>query len=220
MSRISSPQFVGRAEELARLEEALADATGGGTRVLLVGGEAGVGKTRLLSEFTAHAQTAGARVLTGNCLHVGEGTLPYAPISQALRQVVRQLDPATLEHVIGPGRAELARLVPDLGAVAPAEQAAGELARSRLFERLLGALERLAVERPLALSVEDLHWADRSTLDLLSFLVANLAEAQVVLVATYRSDELGRRHPLRPVLADLDRHPTVERLELGRLDRE
>jgi tetratricopeptide (TPR) repeat protein len=218
MSRISSPQFVGRAQELARLDGALA---GGAPRVLLLGGEAGVGKTRLLAEFTPRAQAAGARVLAGSCVHVGEGVLAYAPISQALRQLVRELDPATLEHVIGPGRAELARLAPDLGPADATAPATGELARARLFERLLGVIERLAAQRPLVLvlAVEDLHWADRSTLDLLTFLVANLAEAAVVLVATYRSDDLDRRHPLRPVLAELDRHPTVERLELGRLDR-
>jgi DNA-binding CsgD family transcriptional regulator len=220
MSRISSPWFVGRAEELARLDGALADATSGTARALLVGGEAGVGKTRLLDEFATRAQTAGALVLTGSCVHVGEGALPYAPISQALRQLVRELHPATLEHVIGPGRAELARLVPDLGPADATALATGELARARLFERLLGVIERLAAERPLVLAVEDLHWADRSTLDLLAFLVANLAAPAIVLVATYRSDELHRHHPLRPVLAELDRHPTVERLELGRLDRE
>ena len=220
MSRISSPRFVGRAEELARLDGALADAVGGAARALLVGGEAGIGKTRLLGEFTARAQAADARVLTSGCLHVGEGSLPYAPISQVLRQVVRELDSAILEHVIGPGRAELARLVPDLGPPEPSEQAAGELSRTRLFEGLLGVLERLAAERPLVLTVEDLHWADRSTLDLLSFVVANLVEAAVVLVVSYRTDELHRRHPLRPVLADLDRHASVERLELDRLDRE
>jgi DNA-binding CsgD family transcriptional regulator len=217
MSRISSPRFVGRAVELARLEGALA---GGAPRVLLLGGEAGVGKTRLLAEFTTRAQTAGARVIVGSCLHAGEGALPYAPISQALRQLVRELDPATLEHVVGPGRAELARLAPDLGPADAAAPVTGELARARLFERLLGVIERLAAERPLVLAVEDLHWADRSTLDLLGFVVANPAEAPVVLVATYRSDDLDRRHPLRPMLAELDRHPTVERLELGRLDRD
>jgi DNA-binding CsgD family transcriptional regulator len=216
MSRISSPRFVGRAQELARLDEALAGAT---PRVLLLGGEAGVGKTRLLGEFTARAQAAGARVLAGSCVHVGEGALAYAPVSQALRQLVRELDPATLEHVIGPGRAELARLAPDLGPADATAPATGELARARLFERMLGVLERLAAERPLVLAVEDLHWADRSTLDLLGFVVTNLAEGAIVLVATYRSDDLDRRHPLRPVLAELDRHPTVERLELGRLDR-
>jgi predicted ATPase len=217
MSRISSPQFVGRNAELARLDGALALAA---SRVLLLGGEAGVGKTRLLGEFTARAQNAGARVLTGSCLHVGEGALPYAPISQALRQLVRDLDPAALEQVVGTGRVELARLAPDLGPADATAPAIGELARARLFERMLGLLERLAAERPLILGVEDLHWADRSTLDLLSFLVANLAAPAIVLVATYRSDELGRRHPLRPVLAELDRHPTVERLELGRLNRD
>jgi DNA-binding CsgD family transcriptional regulator len=217
MSRISSPQFVGRAGELARLDGALADAA---ARVLLLGGEAGVGKTRLLGEFTIRAQAAGARVLTGSCLHVGEGALPYAPISQALRQLVRELDPATLERVVGAGRAELARLVPDLGPAEAAEPAAGGLARSRLFEGLLGVLERLAADRPLVVAVEDLHWADRSTMDLLAFLVANLAAPAIVLVATYRNDELGRRHPLRPQLAELDRHPTVERLELDRLDHD
>jgi ATP/maltotriose-dependent transcriptional regulator MalT len=217
MSRISSPRFVGRAGELARLEDALADAA---PRALLLGGEAGIGKTRLLFEFTTRAQAAGARVIVGSCLQVGEGALPYAPVSQALRQLVRELDPAALEQVVGPGRAELARLLPDLGPAEATAPATGELARARLFERLLGVIERLAAERPLVLAVEDLHWADRSTLDLLGFVVANLAEAAVVLVATYRSDELGRRHPLRPVLAGLDRHPTVERIELGRLDRE
>jgi DNA-binding CsgD family transcriptional regulator len=104
--------------------------------------------------------------------------------------------------------------------VAPAEQAAGGLARARLFEGVLGVLEQLAADRSLVLAVEDLHWADRSTLDLLAFVVANLAEAAVVLVVSYRSDELDRRHPLRPVLAELDRHPTVERIELGRFDRD
>jgi DNA-binding CsgD family transcriptional regulator len=217
MSRISSPRFVGRAEELARLDGALA---GAAPRVLLLGGEAGIGKTRLLAEFTVRAQTTGARVLVGSCVHVGEGVLAYAPISQALRQLVRELDPATLEQVVGAGRAELARLVPDLGQADATAPATGELARSRLFERLLGVIERLAAERPLVLAVEDLHWADRSTLDLLAFLVANLTEVAVVLVATYRSDELDRRHPLRAVLADLDRHATVERLQLGRLDRD
>jgi DNA-binding CsgD family transcriptional regulator len=220
MSRISSPRFVGRAEELARLDGALADAAGGGARTLLLGGEAGIGKTRLLAEFTTRGRSAGARVLAGGCLQVGEGTLPYAPVSQLLRQLVRELDPATLDQVVGIGRAELARLVPDLGPPEPSEHAAGELARARLFEGLLGVVERLAAERPLVVAVEDLHWADRSTMDLLAFLVANLTEAAVVLVATYRSDELGRRHPLRPVLAELDRRPAVERLELGRLNRD
>jgi predicted ATPase len=214
MSRISSPHLVGRTEELARLAAALAS---GEPRTLLLGGEAGIGKTRLLAEFTTRARQTGARVLTGACLHVGEGTLAYAPISQALRQLVRELDPATLEQVLGAGRAELARLVPELGPADLIDQAAAGPARDRLLAGLLGVVERLAAERPLLLAMEDLHWADRSTLDLLAFLVANLTEPAVVLVGTYRSDEPDRRR-LGVLLAELDRHPTVERVELGRLD--
>jgi DNA-binding CsgD family transcriptional regulator/tetratricopeptide (TPR) repeat protein len=219
MSRISSPRFVGRTEELGRLQAALAS---GEPRTLLVGGEAGIGKTRLLAEFTTRARQAGARVLTGACLHVGEGALAYAPISQALRQLVRELDPATLEQVVGAGRAELTRLVPDLGQDEPSEPAVGGLVRGRLFAGLLGVLEQLAAERPLVLAVEDLHWADQSTLDLLAFLVVNLTEGAVVLVGTYRSDEpdrYRRLRRLRRLLAELDRRPQVERVELGRLDR-
>jgi AAA ATPase domain len=126
MSRISSPRFVGRTQELARLQAALAS---GEPRTLLVGGEAGIGKTRLLAEFSARARQAGVRVLTGTCLDVGEGALAYAPISQALRQLVRELDPTTLERVLGAGRGELARLVPDLGPPEPSEPAGGGLAR-------------------------------------------------------------------------------------------
>jgi DNA-binding CsgD family transcriptional regulator len=216
MSRISSPRFVGRAEELARLDAALASAE---PHTLLVGGEAGIGKTRLLAEFTTRAQTAGARALMGACLPVGEGSLAYAPVSQALRQLVRELDSATLERVVGGWRSELTLLVPGLRPSALAEVAVGGLDRAGLFAALLGMVERVATERPLVVAVEDLHWADQSTLDLLAFLVANLGEAAVVLVGTYRSDELGRRHPLRPWLAELNRRPRVQRLELGRLDR-
>ncbi len=217
MGRISSPRFVGRGKELAWLDGALAS---GGPRTLLLGGEAGIGKTRLLAEFAARAQAAGARVLTGSCLHVGAGTLPYAPVSQALRQLVRQVDPPVLAELAGAFRPELARLVPDLGGPDPLPPTVGELARARLFEGLLRLLERLAAERPLLLAVEDVHWADQSTLDLLAFVVPNLAEVAVVLVVSYRSDELHRRHPLRPVLAALDRHATVERAELRALDRQ
>ncbi|HEX6675471.1 MAG TPA: AAA family ATPase [Actinomycetes bacterium] len=216
MGRISSPWFVGRGKELAWLDGALAS---GGPRTLLLGGEAGIGKTRLLAEFGVRAQAAGARTLSGACLHVGEGTLPYAPVSQALRQLGRQLGAAALDELAGTFRPEFARLVPDLGGPDPATATNGELARARLFEGLLRLLERLAAEQPLVVAVEDVHWADQSTLDLLSFVVPNLADAAVVLVVTYRSDELHRRHPLRPVLTALDRHATVERVELRALDR-
>ena len=185
---------------------------------MVVAGEAGVGKTRLVAELIGQAGRLGAVALTGGCLDVGEGVLAYAPLVEALRPLVVVLDPGELDRVLGGARAELARLVPELGPPAGGRQAEAPLAPTRLFELLLGVLHRLAERGPVLLVVEDLHWADQSTRDLLGFLVRNL-RGGVALVLTYRSDELHRRHPLRPFLAELDRSGRAERLELGRLGR-
>jgi DNA-binding CsgD family transcriptional regulator/tetratricopeptide (TPR) repeat protein len=219
--RVSSPVLIGRAVELDGLRAALAAAAGGRSTAILVAGEAGVGKTRLVTDFASAADAGGSMVLTGGCIDLGEGALPYAPVVEALRGLVRRIDPTELDGIVGQGRAELARLVPDLGPVT-ADAASGlnvGSAQGRLFELVLGVLERLGARSPLALIVEDLHWSDRSTRDLLGFLVRNLREARVALVLTYRSDELHRRHPLLPFLAELERSGRVERLELGRLDQ-
>jgi hypothetical protein len=160
--------------------------------------------------------------LAGGCLDVGEGVVAYAPLVEALRSLGDAVDPAELERVLGSARPELARLVPELGgrdeAGVQAAAGAGALVPGRLFELLLGVLHRLAARGPLLPVVEDLHWADQSTRDLLGFLVRNL-RAGVTLLLTYRSDELHRRHPLRPFLGELDRGGRTERLELGRLGR-
>ena len=222
---LTSPIFVGRTEELARLAAAADRAAAGTPTSVLIGGEAGVGKTRLVGELVAGARAAGATVLAGGCVELGGEGVPFAPLIEALRAFVRDLDePALARLVPGQARAELARLLPELG---PSAGAAGQRAafggdpgpwseQGRLFELLLGLLERLAAERRAVLVVEDLHWADRSTRDLLAFLVRNLRHGRLLLVATYRSDELHRRHPLRPFLAELDRGRRVERLELAR----
>ncbi len=144
------------------------------------------------------------------------------PLVEALRSLGDAVDPAELERSLGGVRAELARLVPELGdptgAGVQAAPGAGGLVPGRLFELLLGVLHRLAERGPLLLVVEDLHWADQSTRDLLGFLVRNL-RASVALLLTYRSDELHRRHPLRPFLGELERSGRTERLELARLGR-
>ncbi|HEY6706274.1 MAG TPA: AAA family ATPase, partial [Actinomycetota bacterium] len=196
---------------------ALERAAAGQPAIVVVAGEAGVGKTRLVAELLRNANSLGAVALTGGCLDVGEGVLAYAPIVEALRPLATVMDSGELERVLGGARTELARLVPELGAQAGGEQAA-PLAPTRLFELLLGVLHRLAERGPVLLVVEDVHWADQSTRDLLGFLARNL-RAGVALVLTYRSDELHRRHPLRPFLAELDRSSRAERLELGRLGR-
>jgi predicted ATPase len=219
--RVSSPVLAGRAAEAAQLWVAFERARAGSPATVVVAGEAGVGKTRLVTELIGRARAQGALALAGGCLDVGEGVVAYAPLVEALRSLTGAVDPAELERVLGGARAELARLVPELGpleAGAEAAAGAGALVPGRLFELLLGVLHRLAERGPLLLVVEDLHWADQSTRDLLGFLVRNL-RAGVALLLTYRSDELHRRHPLRPFLAELDRSGRTERLDLGRLGR-
>jgi DNA-binding CsgD family transcriptional regulator len=210
--RVSSPTFVGRAEQLATFDEALAGAARGEPAVLLVAGESGVGKTRLIGEFAGRATAAGVRVLAGDCVELGDGELPYAPIVGALRDLQRDIGAEALTELAGPGRAELGRLLPDAGE--PAGAADEAFAQSRLFEVLLSLLGSLGDPDPLVLVIEDLHWADRSTRDFLSFLVRATRRERLVLVATYRSDELHRRHPLRPFLAELERLDRVRRIEL------
>ena len=214
--RVSSPVMVGRTDEFGRLATAMAAAREGEPRTVLVSGEAGVGKTRLVAEAIATAEASGTEVLRGGCIVLGEGTLPFAPVVEALRVFVRQTDPARVDALVGAGRPELARLVPDLGPVTAAEDRGLAIAsdQSRLFEFVLGFLERLAATAPVLFVVEDLHWSDRSTRDLLGFLVRNLRDTPITLLLTYRSDDLHRRHPLLPFLAELERTGRAERLDL------
>jgi DNA-binding CsgD family transcriptional regulator/tetratricopeptide (TPR) repeat protein len=216
--RVSSPTFVGRAEQLAVFDQALARAADGEPGALLVQGDSGVGKTRLVSEYAARASAAGALVLTGDCIELGEGELPYAPIVGALRELQRELGTETLVELAGQGRAELARLLPEAGeaVTAPRDE---EFAQARLFEALLAILSRTGERAPLVLVIEDLHWADRSTRDFLSFLLRAARRERVVVVATYRSDELHRRHPLRPFLANVERLERVRRVEVQPFSR-
>lgn len=223
MARVSSPVFVGRAFELDWLRRGLEHAESGRPATRLIGGEAGIGKTRLVEEFMRQAVDAGARVLVGHCLQLGESGLPYAPIVGALRPLVRSYPPERLDQLIGPGRADLAHLLPDLGpAPSPRSPADASLsattAQARLFEIVFGLLRRLADERPLLLVLEDIAWADSSTRDLLRFVVRNARDARFLFVLTYRSDELHRRHPLRPLLAELQRLEGVEGIELCPFD--
>ncbi len=227
--RVSSPVLVGRDAEMVQLRGALERAATGEPAIVVVAGEAGVGKTRLVAELIREAAGTGRRdqpgrprrggvvALLGGCLDVGDGVFAYAPVVEALRPLAGLLEPEELDRVLDGARGELARLVPELGQV-PAGDPAAPLAPTRLFELLLGVLRRLAERGPVLLVVEDLHWADQSTRDLLGFLVRNL-RGGVGLLMTYRSDELHRRHPLRPFLAELDRTGRAERLELARLDR-
>ena len=139
MARVSSPVFVGRTAELDRLGEALHLAESHRPATRLIGGEAGIGKTRLVAEFSERAREAGAHVLVGGCLQLGDTGLPYAPFVGALRPLMRSLAPERLAEVLGPGRAELAHLLPDLGPPArvtstrPDASLGATAAQARLF---------------------------------------------------------------------------------------
>ncbi len=220
-TRSVSPVFVGRADELATLREALVSAAEGEPQALLLGGEAGVGKTRLVEEFTAAAREHGAVVALGGCVEIGADGLPFAPFSTALRALRRAL-PDDLAAAAAGQEEELARLLPEL-AENPAAAPPGrpdEEGLARLFELTARLLERTAARRPVVLVLEDLHWADASTRHLLAYLLRTLRTGRLVVLATYRSDDLHRRHPLRPLLAELDRLRTVRRIELARFTRD
>jgi DNA-binding CsgD family transcriptional regulator/tetratricopeptide (TPR) repeat protein len=218
---VVSLTVVGRGDQLAALDGALAQARDGVPSAVFVGGEAGIGKTRLVSEFAERARRAGARVLAGGCLELGADGLPFAAFTSVLRQLVRDLGADGVARLLpSGGTRELARLLPEFGASQGPDDGEGA-ARARLFEQMLILLEQLAEQGPLALVIEDLHWADQSTRDLLVFLIRNQRSLPggLLIVVTYRSDELHRTHPLRPMLAELGRVEWVTRIELDRLTR-
>jgi DNA-binding CsgD family transcriptional regulator len=227
-SRLTSPTFIGRRAELADLEAAFATVRRGEPATVLLGGEAGVGKSRLAAEFANRARAEGARVLTGGCLELGAAGLPFAPFTAVIRDLVREDGAAAVSRLLGGRTGEMARLLPDLGAPEPEPAEAGSVAadtlsgegRGRLFEQMLTLVELLAERSPVIVVIEDLHWADRSTRELLAFLVSNQRVLPgVLIIATFRTDELHRSHPLRPLLAELARLAWVLRTELPRLTR-
>ncbi|WP_051836552.1 helix-turn-helix transcriptional regulator [Streptomyces sp. NRRL F-2580] len=215
-TRSVSPVFVGRADELAVLTDALTRAAGREPQAMLIGGEAGVGKTRLTEEFVCEAERRGAVVAVGGCVEIGAEGLPFAPFSTALRTLHRLL-PDELAAATAGQEDELARILPELGDTPRGPH--DEESTARLFELTARMLERLAADRTVVLVLEDLHWADTSTRHLLSYLFRTLGSGRLVVVATYRADDVHRRHPLRPLLAELDRLRTVHRIELARFNR-
>ncbi len=198
--------LVGRQAEVSALTAALDRAAAATPAGVLMSGDAGVGKSRLVAEATARGSTAGFTVLTGRCLDAAESSLPYLPFTE----IVGALPPELVARHVA-----LRHLLP---AGVPREETGGrELGQLRVFDAVLSVLDELTATTPVLVVVEDLHWADRSSRDLLVFLLSRLDAQRLVVLATYRSDDLHRRHPLRPVLAELVRLPAVERIDLDPL---
>ncbi|MFP5257244.1 MAG: helix-turn-helix transcriptional regulator [Acidimicrobiia bacterium] len=211
----SSPVLVGRDDELAAARAVLDAARAGQARVLVLGGDAGIGKSRLLGELLEGAAADGWTVMAGSCVDLGEGAPPFAPVADAVRRLRRTLgDERILDAIcIDPGG--LGTLLPGW---AVGVEPGTPVTAGRVYEAVLELLDALAESGPVVFAIEDLHWADASTRDLVAFLTRNLGDVPVVVVATVRTDDLHRRHPLRPLLAELERHPRVERHDLGPLD--
>ena len=217
--RLVSPMVVGRRTELDRFAAAYHRAVADEPNMVLVAGEAGVGKTRFISEATERVGHD-ARVLSGGCVELGGEGLPFVPIVEALRSLVRATAPADLDRFLGGARHDLARLLPELDPDQSGVTTSDPGATGRLFEHFLGLVGRLADAQPLVVIVEDVHWADRSTLDLLAFLVRALRSERVLVVATYRAEDIHRQHPFRRILIELERLGNVEQIELPRFTRD
>ncbi|MEV6876886.1 AAA family ATPase [Amycolatopsis sp. NPDC051128] len=222
--------LVARTHEMRRLRAAFARAERGEAGAVLLSGDAGVGKTRLLTALGEHVERCGALVLTGRCIDVREGGLPYLPFAEALAPLGSATDPAVAAAVRA--RPALGRLLPQgQGFEEPRtaehppmtsndretmvrprpEQDLGQL---QLFDAVLGVLTEIAESRPVVLLLEDLHWADASTRNLLSFLLSRLRAQRLLVVGSYREEDVHRRHPLRALLSELVRLATVERVDL------
>jgi DNA-binding CsgD family transcriptional regulator len=221
-SRLTSSHFVGRVGELAELQASFDQAASGRPGLVLLGGDSGVGKTRLVSEFEQRQTrngSGGVIFLRGQSLEQTDGDLPYAPLLGALRPVVRGRHEALAELSAG-DRGQLATILPGLEDESrERDQRPDPSGQLRLFEAMLELLEILAECEPLVLALEDVHWADRSTRAFIAFAARSLRQTRVLLLLSYRTDELHRRHPLRPLLSELERLDHASRIELQPFDR-
>ncbi|HZE40006.1 MAG TPA: AAA family ATPase, partial [Stackebrandtia sp.] len=200
--------LIARRAELHTLTQAWRSARSGRPSVVLVSGDAGVGKSRLLAELSTLVTDDAGIVLTGRCLDTTDAALPYLPFAEIVGEVADR-DPAVID-----AHPALSRMLPGRGERDghPADER--DLGRLQLFDAVHAALSRFSAEHPVVIAIEDLHWADRSSRDLLAFLASRLSGQRLLVVGTYRADDLHRRHPLRPLLAELVRLPVTERLHL------
>jgi DNA-binding NarL/FixJ family response regulator len=206
--------FVGRVDELATLCDLVGlGSTARGAAVL--GGDAGAGKSRLVAELSGRVRSEGWRVLVGHCLDFGDGSPPYLPFSEALGRLAADSPPEAESMLMA--SPTIARLLPAQRLLAESDHAMEPTGRTVLYDALHGALTQLSADKPLLLIIEDVHWADQSTRDLLRFLFARQFTSPTALLATYRTDDLHRSHPLRAALAEWTRLPAVSRLQVGPL---
>ncbi|MFJ8894356.1 AAA family ATPase [Leifsonia sp. NPDC102414] len=214
-SPASSASLIGRESDLAALHDELAAVADGQPRAVVVGGEAGIGKSRLIAEFLADAAST-ATVLTGRSVDLGTDGAPYAPFTAILRQLVDAIGLDAVLSAAGQGAGVLSVLLPEL---ASTDAVPARTGAERLYELVTVLFENVSAAHPLVVAVEDIHWADTATLELIRFVIRMMERGRFLLLLSYRSDEVLRGHPLRSYLPELDRTRRATRWELGRLSR-
>jgi predicted ATPase len=220
---IICPVLIGRDQELAALRDLLKHTSSGQGQILLLSGEAGIGKSRLVAELTTSATAQGFQVLEGKCFPT-DRTSPYAPLHDLLRSCFASLSPASIVAAVGPfARAlspllpEHVSLLPELVGLPPLLELSPEPEQRRLFAALADFFTRQAGKRPLLLIVEDVHWSDDTSLEFLHTLVRQVTGRPLLLLCTYRSDEVHPR--LSHWLAQIDRERLSQEVTLARLTR-
>ncbi|MFQ5513206.1 MAG: AAA family ATPase [Myxococcota bacterium] len=217
LDRLAAGIFVGRDEEVRRLRQGLDESLAGRGGMLLLVGEPGIGKTRTAEELVTYARLRGADVLWGRC-YEGEGAPAFWPWVQILRESLGEDDDEGLRDRLGAGASDLVEILPELHSrlpdIPPAPELDAEAARFRLFDAVARFLLSLARDRPRVIVIDDLHWADESSLLLLRFLAREIRKARVLLLGTYRDVELKRGHPLSQTLATLAREGISRRIVL------
>jgi tetratricopeptide (TPR) repeat protein len=220
LERLARGRLVGREREMRDLHELWGRARKGESRLALLSGEPGVGKTRLANEVLIHAQLSGALVLRGGSYEL-EAMTPYLPFVEALRAWVETKRAEDLAAELGDLAPELARLAPEiaakLGPQPPSPALEPNEERLRLFDHVARFLKARAAEGGVLLFLDDLHWADQGTLGLLHYLLRTLRETPILFLGAYRDVELDRKHPLAAALVEWNRERLATRIALGRL---
>ena len=215
--------FVGRQREMVELRATLEDVSSGRARIVMLSGDPGIGKTRTAQEFALYATSRGAGSLWGRC-YEGQGAPPYWPWIQIIRSCIQNQNPEQIRSTLGSGAANIAEVVPEvreaLPDLEPPPRLEPEQARFRLFDSITTYLKNISKDYPLVLLMDNLHWADTSSLLLLEFLSQEISDARIFIIGTYRDIEVTQQHPLSHTLGELIKHPHFQRISLGGLDHE
>ncbi len=204
--------FVGRQREMGELQATLDRALSGQGCLVMLGGEPGIGKTRTAQELASYAESKGARAFWGRC-YEGEGAPPYWPWVQLLRQYIEQKDHGEVKCEIGAGASDLFGILPELGQIFPdlknPPALEPEQSRFRLFNSVSTFLKNASLKEPLLFVLDDVQWADRSSLLLLQDVAQQMRDSRLMIIGTYRDIEVGHKHLLHETLAQLSREPVA-----------